>query len=319
MASVLTNAQDFRFKDIDLHGSTEGWDDDLPIRLASYEYLKRDGGEQEPMGAGVKTFTFRCSFIGPDCGRRYQALAASIQKEPRGQLVHPRLGTFNVACRGIKGRESPAAAIDTIDFTIEFAENALDQSIQGDSRIGPQKRASQVNDATERAAAAVNAVVSNRIANFVYAAATAAVVSMNTWADRFAEKALQVAQSDAPDLELGKLLANVLERRDVALVALDATLARTLLPEVSLTDARTACYIAYAACVQLYNAVLAQKPPVMTFTVPTAMPLNQILVRIYGSSARARRPEAFLLNRIPSPHWIAAGTVLHFVSPVTQQ
>lgn len=319
MGSVLSKAQDFRFKDIDLHGSTEGWEDDLPIRLASYEYLKRDGGEQEPMGAGLKQFSFRCVFIGEDCGARYQALAASIQKEPRGLLVHPRLGSFNVACRGIKGRESPAMAIDTIEFTIEFVENQVDQSIQGDSRIGPQKRASQVNDAANRAVDAANKVVSNRTANTVYSACVAASVSLKAWADKFAEKALQVAQDSAPDLELQKALGIVLDKRDAALVALEKTLVYTLLPSVSLTDARTACYIAYAACVQLYNAVLAQKPPIMTYTVPTAMPLNQILVSIYGAGARGRRTEAYLLNRIPSPHWIPAGTILHFVSPVPQQ
>lgn len=319
MPSVLTNAQDFRFKDIELNGVAEGWDDDLPIRLAQYEYLKRDGAEQEPMGAGAKGFVFRCCFIGPDCGQRYQNLASSIQKEPRGQLVHPRLGVFNVACRGIKGRESPATALDTIEFTIEFVENQVDQSIQGDNRIGPQKRASQVNDAASRATDAVSAIVSNRIANQIYSAAVAAVVTMNAWANKFAEKALQVSQSDAPDLELGKLLANVLEKRDLAIVALEATLPVTLLPSVSLTDSKTACYITYAACVQLYNAVLAQKPPIMTYVVPTAMALNPILVAIYGAAARSRRSEAFLLNRIPTPHWIPQGTVLRLVSPVTQQ
>lgn len=319
MASILTNAQDFRFKDIELHGSTEGWEDDLPIRLAQYEYLKRDGGEQEPMGAGVKAFTFRCIFMGPDCGRRYQSLAASVQKEPRGQLVHPRLGTFNVACRGIKGRESPAFAIDTIEFTIEFVENQVDQSIQGDTQFGPQKRASQVSDAIDQAATAANRIVANRIANQVYAAAVAAVTTMNQWAEKFRALSLEIAQSDTPDTSLSKLLANVLEKRDLALVALDATLTKTLEPSVALTDARTACYIAYAACVQLYQAVLAQKPPIVFYTVPTAQPLNQILVRIYGAGAKAKRPEAFLLNRIPTPHWIPAGVVLRFVSPVVQQ
>lgn len=319
--SVLSKAQEFRFKEFELHGSLESWEDDLPIRLATYEYIKRDGAEVEPMGAGQKSFSFRCAFIGSDCGSRYRTLAASIQKEPRGQLVHPRLGTFNVACRGIKGRENPAQAIDSIEFTLDLIENQVDQSIQADQQFGAQRRASQVSDALTRATDATSAILSNRIANTVYAAATAAVVDLNSKADKFRSLALEVAQTsgEAADiagyLALEKILGIVQAKTTVAVLALEDTLARTLESDVSLIDARTACYLTYAACVQLYAAVQAQFPPIVTFMVPSPMPLNSILLRIYGAEASGRRGQVYQLNRIPAPHWIPAGTILRVLAP----
>lgn len=317
--SVLINAQVFTFKEQELYGATESWADDLPVRLAQYEYIKRDGGEQEPMGAGVKTFTFSCVFMGPDCGQRYQALAASIQQDPRGELVHPRLGTFQVACRGIRGRESPANAIDVIEFTIEFVENKVDQTIASDGQFGAQARASQASDAAQDAIDAISAVLANRIANTVYAAAVAAATDLQAWVNRFTERALQSAQSDLPDTSLEKLLENVKGKRDAALAAFAAVLPYTLQPEVSLTDANTSAYISYAASLQLYQAIVATKPQIVTFTVPAMMSANQVLVRLYGAQARAQRANLFLLNRFPTPYAIPGGTTLRVVAPVVQQ
>lgn len=317
-ASVLQgpDALEFQFKDIVLHGFCEGWEDEIPINLASYTYLKRDGGEQEPMGAGTKRFRFRCVYVGPDCGQQYQNLAASIQQEPRGPLVHPRLGRFNVACSGIRGTENVVTAIDVIEFTIEFLENQLDQGNGNPNQAGAQLRASQVTEALNSATEAVAKITNNRIANAVYAAATAAMVTFQDWAEQFRLAALDAAQTNSPDVALSKLLANVLQKRNLALAAVTATLPYTLQPEVSLTDARTSIYIAYAACLQLYQSVQDQKPAVVDFTVPATMSLNQVLVRLYGAQAQANKVNLKVLNRIPTPYAIPGGTVLRVTVPV---
>ena len=319
--SVLTNAQDFRFKDFDLNGVVESWDENIPFKLAEYQYIKRDGAEVEPMGAGPKAFTLRCCLIGSDCGARYRSLAASIQKDPRGQFVHARLGTFYAACRGLRASENPAQAIDCIEFTIEVVENHLDQSTQADQQFGAQRRASQASDALTTVADATNKILSNRIANTVYAAVTAAQVDLTNKVNRFIEVALQVAQTsgDATDLSgylaLEKMLGIVGDKRDAYVLALEATLVKTLETDVSLVDARTAAYISYAACAQLYTAVQAQFPPIVEFAVPTPMPLSMVLLTVYGALGRSRRPQVYQLNRIPLPHWIPAGTVLRMLAP----
>src|SRR5262249_23506956 len=54
----------FRFKDLDLEGFLVGWNDTIGIRLARHSYLKRDGAEQEPMGAEPGRFTMRIALMG---------------------------------------------------------------------------------------------------------------------------------------------------------------------------------------------------------------------------------------------------------------
>lgn len=325
-ASILSNAQIFRFKGFDLHGSTEGWDDDLPIRLASYEYLKRDGAEVDPNGAGQKRWSFSCVFMGADAGQRYRNLAAAIQQDPKGQLDHPRLGTFNAACSGLKGRERPATAIDVIEFTLELVEDQVDHSIRADLSQGPQRYVNYVEDALVTVSKATAKITSNRLANAVYAALVATRANLESLIGKFLQLALLFSQSTPDSLATDPSLVDtapldkVLEKARIAkadyLDALAATLPVTLETDVSLTDARTGAYLAYAHSLQLYQAILAQRPPTVDFVVPAPMPLTVIAVRLYGKDARARIAEIYQMNRIPRPYWIPAGTRLRVLAPI---
>jgi prophage DNA circulation protein len=324
MPDLLLNAQPFKFNTkggstLDLYGQLLSSTTRIGIRLANHEYVKRDGGEVEPMGARQGHWAYRCCFLGEGVTRNWKALVQTIRREPIGQLIDPRLGSINAACEGAEAQEDPETALNLLHFTISFVENAVDTAIVNDSEIGPQQRASQVSEALLDATAEVADIASNRIANTVYAAAVAAMANFALWADKFRTAALAAAQSKQPDPTLPTLLATVLTKRDLALVALTATLAQTLESDVSLTDARTDLYVAYAACQQLYGAVLAQLPPVVPFTVPTAMTRNAILVRLYGAEARAEADNFDRLNRLPTPHWVPAGTLLQVVAPRVPQ
>src|SRR5439155_894147 len=74
--SVLTDAYHCTWKDIDLSGALLSWNDKIAIRIAMHRYLKRDGGEAEPMGAEPGAFTMRFVFMGRDWAKRYGAPAA---------------------------------------------------------------------------------------------------------------------------------------------------------------------------------------------------------------------------------------------------
>lgn len=324
--SILTNAQDFTFKGIDLHGSCEGWEDDLPVRLATYEYLRRDGAEVETLGAGQKRWSFSCVYMGADCGQRYRNLAASIGEDPKGPLVHPRLGNFSACCAALKGRERPTTALDVIEFTLELLEDQVDQSIRADLSQGPPRYVNYVQDALTTVSKATSKITQNRLANAVYAAMVATQAQFTDLITKFIQLALQFSQSTPDSVQadpalvdtapLAKLLEKCRIVRDEILTALTKTLIKSLDTDVSLTDARTGVYLAYAHSVRLYNVVLAQRPPTVDFIVPTAMPLTVIAVRIYGKDARARIGEIYQLNRIPRPYWIPAGTVLKILAPV---
>ena len=324
--SILTNAQDFTFKGIDLHGSCEGWEDDMAMRLASYEYLKRDGAEVDPNGAAQKKWSFSCVYMGADCGTRYKNLAAAIQQDPKGPFVHPRLGNFNVACASLRGRERPATAIDCIEFTIELVEDQVDQSIRADLSQGAQRYVNYVQDALTTVSKATSKITQNRLANAVYAALVATQAQLMDLITKLIGLCLSVSQSTpdsvatSPDLidiaPVAKLLEKCRIARDETLAVLLKTLPYSLETDVSLTDARTGVYLAYAHSVRLYNIVLAQRPPTVDFVVPMPMPLTVIAVRIYGKDARQRISEIYQLNRIPRPYWIPAGTVLKVLAPI---
>src|SRR6516165_5440145 len=99
--SILTDTASFRFKEMDLAGNLVSWNDAIRIRLAVHVYLKRDGAEIEPMGAEPGRFSMRLCFLGANWAKQYRAFVASIRQDPKGQMVHPLLGTLRVACEGI--------------------------------------------------------------------------------------------------------------------------------------------------------------------------------------------------------------------------
>ena len=306
MPLVGTNVQAFRFKDLELEGSILSYSDELAIRLANHEYLKRDGGEVESLGAAQGRFAMQLVFMGPQAGARYQALVSSIRKNPRGLLIHPRLGRINVGCEGTSASESPADAVDTIYCTIKFIEDAVDAAIIVDSTTGPQERAGQALDAN----AALNQSVTARFGNQGDAILTAAVSAMTVLtsaSSAFVTAALAAVQDSDPNLSLIPLLGNVQARQNAMLTSLANTLPVTLQSDVSLTPYRNQTRLIYASCYLLYLSVIAAKPPVTEFINPTAQPLAVILTTFYGKDASAKRPEVLVLNKIPNPHWIPVG------------
>lgn len=322
--TVLTAAQEFVFTTrggarLALNGVLTAWNDSIKIRLAVHEYLKRDGGEVEPMGAAPGRWSFRCSFVGADCTTRYRNLVATVRREPRGEIVHPRLGTIKVGCEGVQSSEDPSAAIDVIDFIIDFVEDAVDTAVVSDDEVGPQIRATEARQWADFATSAIAKINGEHIANSVWAAIVAAQATYNDHVQSFAGRVDEATQSTAQPPDLGKLLENIKELRDDTLTDLTKILVYTQESDVSLTEIRTAIYLAYAACLQAYNALIAEKPPIVDYVVPTAMPLTVIAVTLYGRDARGRLPEIMTLNRVQTPYWIPQGTRLRVVAPVVRQ
>ena len=119
--TVLTDAKAFRFKDMDLSGNLVAWNDKIGIRLAGHQYLKRDGAEQEHMGAEPGRFSMRLCFLGATWAKQYLAFVASIRKDPKGQMVHPLFGTLRVACEGIPDAAvTPGTERDSINLAVSF-------------------------------------------------------------------------------------------------------------------------------------------------------------------------------------------------------
>lgn len=311
-----------------LHGSLEALDDELGARLASFEYLKRDGAELEPMGAAQARFSFRVVLLGSapltpggeplSAGVRYAKLVEAQRTQPRGLLMHPRLGRWQVGWQRIRGHEQPARARDLVECSLDFIEDQVDQAVAVEAQPTPQARAAQAVTAY----GVLRAAVALRFGNSglpVFANAVSATEQLAGRTASFVTSALAAAQSTAPDPSLPQQLGEVAAARDAALASLTATLAQTLSPDVSLTPFRHQAQMTYAACVELLAAVADQQPVVTRFTVPTAMSLDQVLLALYGADARNYLAVLLSLNRIPTPLWIPQGTVLRVVSPLVLQ
>lgn len=316
--SVITNGSAFRFKGMDLNGVLVGWSHRLAVRLASHEYLKRDGGEQEPLGAAVGRFSYRCVFMGPDCTAQYNNLVLSIRQNPRGPLVDPRLGAIQAACEGIDATEVAEEAADCIEFTIRFAEDQLDATLATEQPVGPSQYAAGVLNSVTTLTDLVDA---RFLGNFAtsFRAVVALLPTFSTAATAYVTSALASVQSGSPEPSLPQLLGAVKVQRDLFLRALAVTLAFTLEPDVSLTPYRVQAYAIYDGCVQLGDSLGALRPPIILYQVGAAMSLNQVATALYGMDARTKVPEIRSLNRIQSPYWIPQGTILKVVAPQVRQ
>lgn len=305
-------------------------EDDLGARFASHEYLKRDGGELEPMGAAQSRFVFRIVLMGSapltqggaelSAGDRYRALVDVQRKTPRGLLTHPRLGRIQAGFSKLKASETPAKAVDQIELVLEFVEDQLDQALSFEQNPTPQGRANQVATAYSYVLAATTALFGDR--NPGIPLYREAIRNVQTASERlaqvaaaFAESALISAQSTLPDLALRGQLGTVRDAMQGLLDVLPATLPFTREPDVALTPVRHGAYMTLSVCLALYESVLAQKPEIIPYVVPVAMPLDRVLMSIYGNDAASHFDEILTLNRVPDAMWIPAGTRLQVVSP----
>lgn len=314
-----------------LHGALESLDHEIPIRLATFEYLKRNGGEVEPMGAGQKKFSYKCSFVGPASltkggpqltpGSRYNQLVAAIIQQPRGQLIDPRLGKVSVGCLGLKAHEEPARAVDMVDFTISFAEDSVDVALAAESQVVPQQQGGRVLSINTEFGEAVDVAFSA----YLYsksAVITSVIVTkelLTTASASFVSAATAAAQTDIQDLSLVSMLGAVQIHQTAFISALAASFSFTLLPSLALTGLEVQARSIYAENLRLYYAVQAQKPPLVSFTLPIMMTLNVLLTRLYGKTARAKKPGFLLLNRVPSPFAIPGGRSVLIEAPTILQ
>lgn len=311
-----------------LAGVLESTDDELGARLASFEYLKRDGAEVEAMGASQARFTFRVVLMGSapltpggaplSAGARYQQLVQAQRTQPRGLLVHPRLGRWKAGWTKCHGHEEPRRAVDTVELTVEFVEDQTDAAISAEQPT-PHSRAGSMVNAYSILVAAV-ALRFGSSSNPLFTAVINATNALAQVASAYATAALETAQGLTVDPSLDSQLGAVESAANAVLSTLPATLPQTLEPDVSLTPYRHQAYMTLALAQLLYEAVQQQKPVLITYVVPTAMSLDQVLLAVYVSDASNHFSEALSLNpTLETPLWIPQGTELQLVAPQVVQ
>lgn len=307
-----------------LAGVLEALDDELAQRLASFEYLKRDGSELEPMGASAARFSFKVTLMGSapltpggpplTAGQRYQTLVQAQRAQPRGLLVHPRLGRWNVGWVRIRAHEQPQKAVDTIELTLEFIEDQTDQAVAVEAQPTPQGRAAEVVSAYSvlKAAVALRFGSSN---NPLMKAVVTTTETLCNVAASFAVAATEAAQFANLDSSLEQQMGAVEAAVNGVLAALTATLPQTLESDVSLTPYRHQAWMTLASCQFLMEALAEQRPVLIDYVVPAAMSLDAVLLSLYGTAAASYQEPVLSLNYLPNPLWIQGGTVLKVPAP----
>lgn len=104
----------------------ESHDRDLGRRIEVHEYPFRDRAYPEDLGKRTPRHQLTAFVIGPDYIAARDALAAALDAEGPGTLVHPYLGTLRVVCAEARQSESAAEGGMAV-FTITFVE-AVDEA-----------------------------------------------------------------------------------------------------------------------------------------------------------------------------------------------
>ncbi len=308
---LIPDANAINFKGIDFSKYVVSFQDDRQPSIAMHTYLKRDGGEVEPMGRKPHETKFNCAFVGSAGIKAFKRLQASIDDDPTGTLVHPIYGKLRMCCQGFTGAGMDVEnATNLYNVPLGFVEDSVDTKTEGnnDTDASPESRQSSVN--------AYATAISNLAAKFTTAVtATAGLVSS---AVSYADAAVAASQNTTPDASLSTQLANVKASSEAVSAAIIAdTSVATISGTAAKYDAVATVEQLYDACVLLSIAVQSQKPKLFLYIVPAKISILALAHRFYLQDGLNRVDEILANNagKVADPGAIPGGTSLLMATP----
>jgi len=305
--SIITGFQGCSFKGIDLSKNLTEWKDTRQQSLAPHRYIKKDGAEVEVLGRKPHQVKAMLAYAGPSWRTDWLPLAASLDQDPSGLLVHPVYGQMPAVCEGfLEATMNVEFAANLYVVPLTFIENQLGVSTQSQN-AGPralQQRA-EAHGAALLKRAPAQRPVANNIGRFV------------TTALGYADQAVA---STEQAMSYGRLVEAQLAAVDAT--AVDAREAIRADPSTG-DDADRYEMIAliellYDDCVQLDAAVrTTRSPALILYEVPSMTHIAVLSVRFYGPDGLSRIDEILANNPglIPNPAAIAPGTLLTMAPP----
>jgi len=302
---IVTDFQGCSFKGLDLARFITEWKDSRQPALAVHRYLQRDGGEVEPMGRKPHEVKVTLAFAGKTWRSDWLPIAASIDDDPKGPLVHPVYGRMQTACQGFESATmNVETAANLYIVPLGFIEDSVDSRIVSDSAQGPAGKAAVVE--------ATGAALLQR--SPAQPQIRGSLLRLVTTASAFASSALDttlaLGSSHILPTVLDAVRQQVLDTRQV----LRATVSDTQSYETLVGIEQL-----YDACLSLDNALRASGPALFVYVVPSLTSLVALAARLYRADAVARMPEILANNRgrIPNPAAIRAGTELILRRPTS--
>ena len=307
--NAIPNGYDFAYRGrnagtaLELHRWLYAISDNLQNRIARHVYIKKDGAEKEPMGAGDGSFRFRLSVVGDDCAAQYRVIVVYLRNNPQGTLTHPLLGEIKVACEGIEeGAIDVVNASNVVNVSIKFSEDAVDTAITSNDLLSPNTAAGALT--IQSARLGILSTIASVAALASYAASKAV---------EFASACLAAHRALTGTTGLDKQLGDV----RAAAKALEAAILTSpaFASEADRWDPIDAARQTAAAALDLFESVQRSGPRIVPFTVKQTMPVTAIAVALYGKDGAAYIDQILGFNRIPNPFAVVAGTVLYVSQP----
>lgn len=306
---LIAGANAINFKGIDFTRYVVSWQDDRQPVVAMHTYLKRDGGEAEPMGRKPHETKFNLVFIGAQDLKAYKRIQASVDEDPKGVLVHPIHGQMRMCCLGVQGANMDVeTALNQYNVPLAFVEDSVDSKTQAPQDQGPSARESQVRT--------FNTSMLAMCAKFT--TASSAVTALSGAATTYATAAVAAAASTVADPTLSSQLASLLTLSAAASSAVlaDASVA-TISGTAAKYDAAASVEQLYDACIQLDASVKTLKPKIFLYTVPVKIHILALSGKFYGKDGLTRVDEILANNpgKIRDPGAIPSGTQLLMATP----
>ena len=292
---ILKNAEAFDFTGIDgerleLFGEMVSWSDEVRTGIVEKQVVRRAGALHQKMGAPPRKFGAKCVIMGQDVTARYRRLCDVVQAQPEGRVTHPRWGNFRAVVESVSASETPGDGTNIIEYSISFVETGLHDppkpapSAKAQTAAAYAQTSASTSAASGGGVAVAGAALQNASGGFLVAI-SAAESGLGTIGDVQASYAAMSAQAGVLD-------------------ALSAP-----------KDVRRAAALALSSALQAQQRYLAGRPPLITYTVPSATSLTALCQSLFGSRANDARAEILHNNRILRPFRITAGTVLLISDP----
>ena len=267
--SVISDFQGCSFKGTDLSRFVTDWKDTRQFALAPHRYWMRDGADVEVLGRKPHEAKVTLAYAGPTWRKDWLPLAASLDEDPSGPLVHPVYGQMPAVCQGFaEATMNVELAANLYIVPLVFVEDQIDASLQAQAN-DPSVAA----DRTQKHGAALlkRAPKQGPVAGSILRYVTTAL--------GYVEAAVAAGQEA---MSYGRLLTAQLERVEATAVA-----ARDAVASDPVAGADPSSYDTIAIIEQLYDdcaqlsvaASLASAPALVMYVVPSTTHIAVLATR----------------------------------------
>lgn len=297
--------------------------DRAPMRGVEVVFQNRDGGDIQDQGVGIAQHVFGCYYSGPEAEKRYRALNDAIERQRRGELQHPLLGSRRAWCSGIdQATVNWQQETETITFSIGFKRDGSNATAVQGNLPSVQKATSTLNSVTTQGLVATTAIAQRIAGPNATDAVLQRIISLQmptvpqlfSRTAQFALTALSAVGNQVASFALSGWRNQVRELAGEAMAQVRAL----GIPDVVTQPLIAQIASAVSATDQVYETARSQGPQPEILTVQQPTPVAAVAARAYGARGLARVDEIRRNNNLRG-FGVPGGTKLRLLGPLREQ